>query len=120
MKLVRWIGRSREDLRKFPSEARRSVGIALHFAQAGDLHPSAKPLHGFGGAAVLEIVENRHGNAYRAVYTVRFEEVLYVLHCFKRKSRRGVKTPQHEIELIKDRLKWAEEDYRLWQGTENE
>ena len=110
-KPVRWIGRSRQDLREFPAEARRNIGYALHFAQMGDKHPSAKPLKGFGGAGVLEIVEDHDGSTYRAVYTVRFAEVVYVLHAFQKKSKKGVRTPRQEIDLVKKRLQRAEEDY---------
>jgi phage-related protein len=84
----------------------------------GDKHPSAKPLQGFGSAGVLEIVEDHDGDTYRAVYTVRFAEVVYVLHTFQKKSKRGVKTPKREIDLIKARLQRAEDDYRQWRNTE--
>ena len=114
MKPVQWIGSSREDLKSFPKEARRDIGFALEAAQAGEKHPSAKPLKGFGGAGVLEIVENFHSDTYRAVYTVRFAELVYVLHAFKKKSKAGIETPKQEIELIKARLKRANEDYELW------
>lgn len=120
MKPVHWIGSSQEDLKKFPKEARREIGFALDKAQRGSKHPSAKPLHGFGGANVLEIVENHHGDTYRSVYTVRFAEAVYVLHCFKKKSKSGIKTPRQEIELIEARLTSATEDYKLWQKKRNE
>ena len=112
-KPVRWIGRSRQELRAFPPEPRRENGYALHFAQMGDKHPAAKPLKGFGGAGVLEIAEDHDGNAYRAVYTVKFSEAVYVLHAFQKKSKKGIETPKHEVDLIKQRLQRAEEDYRL-------
>ena len=112
LKPVRWVGTSREDLRSFPVEARRNIGNALYFAQKGDKHPSAKPLRGFGGAGTLEIVEDSRGDSYRAVYTVRLAGIVYVLHAFKKKSKRGIKTPKQEIDLIKRRLQRAEEDYR--------
>ncbi len=76
MKPVHWIGSSREDLKSFPTEVRRDIGFALRTAQNGEKHPSAKPLQGFGGASVLEIVENHDGDTYRAVYTVRFAEAI--------------------------------------------
>jgi phage-related protein len=114
-KPMRWVGRSREDLREFPHDARRDIGYALSFAQRGQKHSSAKPLKGFKGAGVLEIVEDHRGEAYRAVYTVRFAEFVYVLHAFMKKSKSGIKTPQHEIELVQRRLKAAEADYRQWQ-----
>ena len=79
----------------------------------GDKHPAAKPLKGFGGAGVLEIAEDHDGNAYRAVYTVKFSEAVYVLHAFQKKSKKGIETPKHEVDLIKQRLQRAEEDYRL-------
>lgn len=114
MKPVHWIGSSREDLRSFPSEVKRDIGFALATAQNGGKHPSAKPLQGFGGASVLEIVENHDGDTYRAVYTVRFAEAIYVLHTFKKKSKRGIKTPKQELDLIEARLKRAQEDYKQW------
>ena len=117
-KPLRWIGSSREDLRDFPAEIRRMIGYALHFAQMGDKHPSAKPLQGFGGAGVLEIVENHDGETYRAVYTVRFAEVVYVLHTFQKKSKRGVKTPKRDLDRIRVRLQRAEQDYQQWCMTQ--
>jgi len=113
-KPVHWIGNSRENLRGFPDDARRDIGFALSFAQAGERHPSAKPLKGFKGAGVLEIVEDYRGDAYRAVYTVRFAEAIYVLHAFKKKSKSGIKTPRHELDLIQQRLKLAQTDYERW------
>jgi phage-related protein len=86
----------------------------LSFAQRGGKHPSAKPLKGFKGAGVLEIVEDHRGDTYRAVYTVRFAKAVYVLHVFMKKSKSGIKTPKHEMELIDRRLKAAELDYHLW------
>lgn len=112
LKPIRWVGSSREDLCRFPADVRRGIGYALYFAQMGDKHPSAKPLRGFGGAGVLEIVEDDDGDTYRAVYTVRFADVVYVLHAFKKKSKTGVKTPKQSMDLIRERLKRAEEDYR--------
>jgi phage-related protein len=114
-KPIRWVGRSRDDLRKFPDEVKREIGFALYFAQRGEKHPSAKPLKGFGGAGVLEVVEDHRGDTYRAVYTVRFVEILYVLHVFMKKSTRGIKTPKRELDLIDQRLRAAEADYKRWQ-----
>ena len=119
MKPLHWVGSSKQDLQTFPREARREIGFALDKAQRGGKHPAAKPLQGFGGASVLEIVENHHGDTYRAVYTVRFAEWVYVLHCFKKKSKSGIKTPKQEIELIAARLKSAKEDYEQWQKKKN-
>lgn len=112
VKPVYWVGSSRDDVRGFPDEVRREVGFALHFAQRGEKHPSAKPLKGFKGAGVLEVVEDRQGDTYRAVYTVRFANAVYVLHAFKKKSKTGIKTPRHEIDLIESRLKKAKVDYQ--------
>ena len=88
------------------------MGQALYAAQCGEEYPSAKALKGFGGRAVLEIVTPHEGDAYRAVYTVRFHDAVYVLHAFQKKSKKGIATPLREIELIKQRLAAAEQDYR--------
>lgn len=109
-KPVRWVGSSRG----FPDEVQRKVGGALWDAQVGAKSPHAKPLKGFGGAGILEIVDDFDGDAYRAVYTVRFFGVVYVLHAFQKKSRRGIATPKAEIETIQQRLKRAKEDYEQW------
>lgn len=108
LKPVDWIGPTRRELRQFPEAVRDAIGFALFRAQLGAKHPSAKPLKGFGGAGVLEIVEDHDGDTYRAVYTVRFAEAVYVLHAFRKKSKKGVATPKHELELIRSRLKEAE------------
>ena len=107
-----WIGSSRDDLRAFPDEARRVMGFAINDAQNGDEHPRAKALKGFGGRSVLEVVDDEDGDTYRAVYTVRFAAVIYVLHAFQKKSKKGIETPRRETELIKARLKIAEAHYR--------
>ncbi len=117
MKPVAWVGSSRDDLREFPAPVRRLVGLALRTAQAGDKHPDAKPLRGYRGAGVLEVVADDDGDTYRAVYTVRFATKIYVLHVFQKKSKHGIATPQKEIELIRARLKWAE---RLYTGQTEE
>ena len=110
-KPVRWVGSSLRDLRSFPVAVRREIGQALFTAQQGDTDPAAKPLRGFGGASVLEIVTSHHGNAWRTVYTVRFHDAIYVLHAFHKKSTKGIATPAREIDLIKQRLAEAERDY---------
>ncbi len=112
LKPVRWIGTSLKDLRSFPSPVRIEIGHALYAAQEGKTDPAAKPLKGFGGASVLEIVASRHGNAWRTVYTVRFQAAIYVLHVFQKKSAKGIATPAREIELIKRRLAEAERDFK--------
>ena len=110
-KTIFWIGSALDDLKEFPEDVKRVMGFALRRAQDGGKHVNAKPLKGFGGAGVLEIVEDDDGNAYRAVYTVKFAGVLYVLHAFQKKSTKGISTPKHEIDLIRNRLKRAEEHY---------
>jgi len=110
-KPVAWIGSSRKDLQGFPKSVRATVGQALDDAQFGGKHPDAKPLKGFGGGGVLEVVEDDDGSTYRAVYTVRFAGIVYVLHCFQKKSKSGIKTPTQDIEKIKRRLSEAEADY---------
>jgi phage-related protein len=111
-KPVHWVGGSLQDLREFPAEARRNIGFALSFAQSGRKHFSAKPLKGFKGAGILEIVEDHRGDTYRAIYTVRFASAVYVLHVFKKKSKSGIATPRQEMELVQRRLKAAEADYQ--------
>ncbi len=111
-KPLQWIGSSRSDLREFPKVARRNIGLALHQAALGDKSLDAKPLKGFGGAGVLEVVEDYDGDTYRAVYTVKFAERVYVLHVFQKKSKKGISTPKATIDLIRKRLKSAEEDFK--------
>lgn len=91
-----------------PTSVRKFFGHALDFAQRGVHHDATKVLKGFGGAGVLEVVENDIGGTYRAVYTVRFEEAVYVLHCFQKKSKQGIATPKEDIDIIRARLKVAE------------
>jgi phage-related protein len=105
---LRWVGDSQRVLRGFPENVRYDLGTALRWAQEGKKHPMAKPLRGFGDAQVLEIVDDYNTDTYRAVYTVRFSDAVYVLHAFEKKSRKGVETPKREIELVKKRLTWAE------------
>ncbi len=107
-----WIGSSQRDLRSFPEEVKDVMGYALFQAQLGRKAPSAKPLAGFGGAGVLEIIDDFQKNTYRAVYTVKFSDLVYVLHVFQKKSKKGIATPKAEVDLIKARLKFAEQDYK--------
>jgi phage-related protein len=107
------MGSSRRDLKAFPSEVKDVMGYALYQAQIGRKAPSARPLAGFGGASVLEIVEDFQANTYRAVYTVKFSELVYVLHAFQKKSKRGIATPKTDIDLIRKRLRLAEEDFTM-------
>jgi phage-related protein len=103
-----WIGSSKKDLVELPADVRRFFGHALDFAQRGERHDSAKVLKGFGGAGVLEVVEDDAGGTYRAVYTVKFEEAVFVLHCFQKKSKSGIGTPGKDMNTIRVRLKVAE------------
>ncbi|MDR1947723.1 MAG: type II toxin-antitoxin system RelE/ParE family toxin [Desulfovibrio sp.] len=108
MKLLVWIGSSKKDLRAMPEEVQDTFGYALYRAQLGSKHPQAKPLKGFGSAGVLEVVESDRDGTYRAVYTVRFVNAVYVLHCYQKKSASGIATPQQDMDLIKARLRQAE------------
>ena len=107
-KPLEWIGSSHKDLMALPADVRRFFGFALSLAQAGDKHEATKVLKGFGGAGVLEVLEDDIGGTYRAVYTVRFAEAVFVLHCFQKKSRRGIATPKADMDIIHARLKIAE------------
>ncbi len=108
-KHILWVGSSKKDLMAMPDEIRSAFGFALYLAQQGKKHQNAKPLKGFSGAGVLEVVEDCLGDTFRAVYTVKIAEVIYVLHCFQKKSKRGIETPKQEIDLIRDRLKMAQD-----------
>lgn len=103
-----WLGSTRKDVRSFPQTVRREIGTALFAAQQGETDPAAKPLKGFGAASVLEIVAEERGGTWRAVYTVRFEEAVYVLHAFQKKSKHGIATQQADVDLIRQRFAQAE------------
>ncbi len=120
LKSLFWVGSSRADLRAFPEEVRHVIGFALYQAQAGGKHIAAKPLKGFGGAGVLEIVEDHDGSTFRTVYTVKFAGAVYVLDAFQKKSKKGSKTPQRDIDRIKKRLKTAEQEYQEWRSQQEE
>lgn len=113
-----WIGSSKEDLKAFPDDVQDIMGHALDIAQQGKKYSEAKPLGGFGGAGVLEIVDDYHGDTYRTVYTVRFPGAVYVLHAFQKKSKKGIATPKQEIELVKTRLGRAQEHYEEWSKSQ--
>ncbi len=119
-KPVVWVSSSRKDIQAMPGQIRRLFGVALDEAQQGNKPENAKPLHGYGGASVVEIVESYDSDAYRAVYTVRFEEAVYVLHVFQKKSRRGSETPARDRELIRTRLRQAEEMHSQYQQQKEE
>ncbi len=116
-KPVEWVGSSRKDIQSLPPRVRKQFGLALFKAQVGDRSPKAKPLSGFGGASVIEVVENFNTDTYRAIYTVRFQEAVYVLHVFQKKSRQGIQTPAKDIELVRARLKQAEVMYAEWMNS---
>lgn len=106
-----FVGCAKDDLAAFPDGVKLVLGYGLFLAQTGRRHPDAKPLKGFGGAGVLEIVDDDDGETYRAVYTVKFAGVVYVLHCFQKKSKKGNETPKKDMNLINTRLKLAREHY---------
>ena len=107
-KLLHWVASSKKDLMARPQDVQDTFGYALHLAQIGQKHQDAKPLKGFGGAGVLEVVEDFQSNAYRAVYTVRYAAAVYVVHCFQKKSTQGIATPKPDVDLITSRLKAIE------------
>ena len=109
LKPLIWVGASRKDVRALPDPVQDRIGYALYVAQRGGKHRDAKTLTGFGGASVQEIVTDYDRDTYRAVYTVRFAERIYVLHVFKKKSKSGIATPKSDLELIERRLKQAQE-----------
>lgn len=113
-----WMGSSLSDLRDFPLQVRREMGFALRQAQQGGKHVHAKPLKGYKGAGVLEVVTNHDGDTYRGVYTVRLKGAVYVLHAFQKKSKSGVKTPKPDLDLIERRLALAEEHHEAWVESE--
>jgi phage-related protein len=109
LKPVIWIGSSLKDLRAFPEPVQDHMGYALYVAQRGGKHRDTKTLSGFGGAGVLEIVKDFRGDTFRAVYTLQYSEALYVLHAFQKKSKTGRETPRRHVELVKQRLREAEQ-----------
>lgn len=106
-----FIGSALADLREFPADVRKEIGHAIRLAELGDKHPDAKPLKGFGGAGVLEIVERYDGDTYRVVYTVKFAGVIYVLHAFQKKSKKGIATAKADLDLIRSRFKDAKKHH---------
>lgn len=112
VKRLFWVAGAKKDLKALPDEVQDVFGYALHLAQTGNKHPNAKPLRGFAGAGVLEVVEEHEGNAFRAVYTVTFGQAVYALHAFQKKSSSGIATRKEDMELIKQRLKLARKHYQ--------
>ena len=113
LKPITWIASSQKDLRSFPEEVRVNMGFALYVAQTGGKHDAAKVLKGFGSAGILEVIDDFDGDTFRAVYTVKFNAAVYVLHAFQKKSKKGAETPQKDVELIKRRLRLAEQQHRV-------
>jgi phage-related protein len=113
-KPLKWIGSAKRDLDALPADVKDVFGHAIDLAQAGGKHQDAKAMSGFGSAGVLEVVEDFRGDTYRAVYTVKFAGWIYVLHCFQKKSKSGIKTLKEDMALINVRLKAAKQDYELW------
>ncbi len=109
VKPLEWVASSKKDLLAMPAEVVDVFGYALHLAQHGGKHAQSKPLKGFGSAGVLEIVEDDDGNTYRAVYTVKFGNAVYVLHCFQKKSHKGIETPKQDMDLIRSRMSLAQQ-----------
>lgn len=109
LKPVIWVGASLKDLREFPSPVQDHMGYALYVAQRGGKHQDAKVLSGFGGAGVLEVIKDYRGDTFRAVYTLKYASTVFVLHAFQKKSKSGRQTPRREIELIRQRLREAEQ-----------
>lgn len=109
MRELVWVGSSLDDLKEFPEVAQRGMGYARWLAQTGGKHPDAKPLKGFGGAGVLEVVDDDEGDTYRTIYTLTLSDAVYVLHAFQKKSKQGIATSQRDKKLIEQRLKWARE-----------
>ncbi len=114
-----FVGSSQKDLRDFPEEVKDEIGITLLKVQYGTTPANVKPLRGFRGAAVLEVVEDYDTNTYRAVYTVQFAGVVYVLHAFQKKAKRGIATPQQEMDLVKQRLLQAQAHYHDWKREQD-
>ena len=107
-----WVSSSLEDLRRFREPVQKVMGFAIFQAQRGGKHLQAKPLKGFGGAGVLEIVDDFDGNAYRTVYTVRFSDAVYVLHAFRKRSKKGIETPKRDMDIVRSRLRMVGESHQ--------
>jgi phage-related protein len=118
-KPLKWVGSSYKDLMALPRTIRKSFGFALSLAQAGDKHDAAIVMKGFGSAGVIEVIEDDANGTYRAVYTVKFTEAVFVLHCFQKKSKRGIETPKPDMDIIHARLKIAEQKAKELHNEKN-
>ena len=114
---VHWAFSSQDDIRDLPEDVKDAIGKSLLSVQYGGRPNNATPLQGFTGASVLEIKDDYDGDTYRCVYMVRFAEAIYVLHVFQKKSKTGITTSNHDIQMIRDRLRWAEEHYKANYGV---
>ncbi len=114
VKALCWIASSKKDLLEFPAAVRKEMGHALYLAQEGGKHKNAKPLKGFGGATVLEVVQSDGSGTYRTMYTVQFKEIVYVLHAFQKKSKTGIKTTKQDMDLLEKRLQDAQQKHKEW------
>lgn len=112
LKELIWVGSSKKDLMSLPEDIEDAFGYGLFNAQKGKLPKNSKSLKGFGNAGIVEIIESDAAGTYRAVYTITMPEIVFVLHVFQKKSKEGIKTPKQDIELIKNRLKQAQEVYK--------
>ena len=117
-KPIKWVSSAKRDLDVMPEDVKDVFGHAIDLAQAGAKHPDAKVMTGFGSAGVLEVVEDYQGDTYRAVYTVKFAGWVYVLHCFQKKSKRGIATPKPDMDLVITRLKAAKQNFEAWQAQQ--
>ena len=117
-KPIKWVSSAKRDLDVMPEDVKDVFGHAIDLAQAGAKHPDAKVMTGFGSAGVLEVVEDYLGDTYRAVYTVKFAGWVYVLHCFQKKSKRGIATPKPDMDLVITRLKAAKQNFEAWQAQQ--
>jgi phage-related protein len=115
-----WMGSSHKDLKAFPAEVRHVIGFALFQAQMGRKHLDAKVLTGFGGAGVLEVVSDHDGDTFRTVYTVKLPGAVYALHAFQKKSKKGIKTPPAELDIVRKRLRAAEEHHAKRRAGDDE
>jgi phage-related protein len=113
-KEIVWVGRSLDELKGFPARVQRSMGFALRQVQMGEKPIDAKPLAGYGGAGVLEVIEDFDGDTYRTVYTVRFSEAVYMLYAFQKKSKHGIATPKRDLAMVNRRLADAEAEHEDW------
>jgi len=113
-KPIIWVGPSKKDFMEFPNEVRKEMGHALYVAQKGEKHRDVKPLKGFGGSSVLEIVQSDGQGTYRTIYTIQMKKAVVILHAFQKKSKTGIKTPKQEIDLVVQRLKSAHQKYKEW------